>query len=271
MRYGLSLATLGPFADPRQTVRAARAAEEAGWEAFFVWDHLAWASFGAPSSDPWVTLGACAATTSRILLGTAATPLPRRRPQMVAQQLASLSLASGGRVIFGAGLGGMPDEFERFGEDADASVRAAMLDEGLDVVARLLRGEHVEHHGRHYVVDGATLAPLPLRPVPFWIGGNGPRALRRAARWDGWLADGSDVERNWLAPERRCREARAARAPPRVRRRVHRLRGGRRPRRVRRRRCHLVDREHARGAGRRRGAAARGTAGRDAALDGDAR
>jgi len=80
-------------------------------------------------------------------------------------------------------------------------VRAAMLDEGLDVVARLLRGEHVEHHGRHYVVDGARLAPLPLRPVPFWIGGNGPRALRRAARWDGWLADGSDPERNWLAPE----------------------------------------------------------------------
>jgi alkanesulfonate monooxygenase SsuD/methylene tetrahydromethanopterin reductase-like flavin-dependent oxidoreductase (luciferase family) len=59
----------------------------------------------------------------------------------------------------------------------------------------------VEHHGRHYVVDGARLAPLPLRPVPFWIGGNGPRALRRAARWDGWLADGSDPERNWLAPE----------------------------------------------------------------------
>ncbi len=201
MRYGLSLATLGPFADPRQTVRAARAAEEAAWEAFFVWDHLAWASFGAPSSDPWVTLGACAAATSRILLGTAVTPLPRRRPHMVAQQLASLSLASGGRVIFGAGLGGMPDEFERFGEDADERVRAAMLDEGLDVVARLLRGEHVEHRGEHYVVGGATLAPLPLLPVPFWIGGNGPRALRRAARWDGWLADGSDPERNLLSPE----------------------------------------------------------------------
>jgi len=201
MRYGVSLATLGSFADPRQTVRAARAAEEAGWEAFFVWDHLAWASFGGPSSDPWVTLGGCAVATSRILLATAATPLPRRRPHMVAQHLASLSLASGGRVIFGAGLGGMPDEFERFGESADASVRATMLDEGLDVVARLLRGEYVEHRGRHYVVDGARLAPLPLRPVPFWIAGNGERALQRAARWDGWLANGSDVERNWLSPE----------------------------------------------------------------------
>ena len=201
MRFGLSLGTLGPFADPRESVLIAREAEEAGWEAFFVWDHLAWASFGAPSGDPWVTLGACAAVTKRILLGTAVTPLARRRPQVVAQQLASLSLASGGRVIFGAGLGGPKLEFERFGEPGDERVRAAMLDEGLDVLARLLTGEQVEHRGEHYTVDGAALAPTPVERIPFWIGGNSPRALRRAARWDGWLADGSDQERNVLSPE----------------------------------------------------------------------
>lgn len=201
MRYGIQLCTLGPFADPRETVRLARAAEEAGWEALFVWDHLAWASLGAPSADPWVTLGACAAETSILLLGTAVTPLARRRPQVVAQQLASLSLASEGRVIFGAGLGGLRDEFERFGEPGDELVRAAMLDEGLDVVARLLTGEEVEHRGEHYVVAGAALAPTPLRPIPFWIGGNSPRALRRAAHWDGWLADGSDQEQNLLSPD----------------------------------------------------------------------
>jgi len=201
VRYGIQLCTLGPFADPRETVRAAREAEAAGWEALFVWDHLAWASFGAPSADPWVTLGACAAQTSRLLLGTAVTPLARRRPHMVAQQLASLSLASDGRVVFGAGLGGPRDEFERFGEPGDDRVRASMLDEGLDVVARLLTGETVEHHGEHYVVAGAALAPTPVRKIPFWIGGNSPRALRRAARWDGWLADGSDEERNRLAPD----------------------------------------------------------------------
>jgi alkanesulfonate monooxygenase SsuD/methylene tetrahydromethanopterin reductase-like flavin-dependent oxidoreductase (luciferase family) len=201
VRYGIQLCTLGPFADPRETVRAAQTAEDAGWEALLVWDHLAWASFGAPSADPWVTLGACAAATDRLLLGTAVTPLPRRRPQMVAQQLASLSLASDGRVIFGAGLGGLREEFERFGESGDARVRAAMLDEGLDVVARLLAGEEVEHRGEHYTVAGASLAPTPLRPIPFWIGGNSPRALRRASRWDGWLADGSDEERNRLSPD----------------------------------------------------------------------
>ncbi|HEX3807459.1 MAG TPA: LLM class flavin-dependent oxidoreductase [Gaiellaceae bacterium] len=199
MRYGLQLCTLGTYADPRETVRAAVAAEAAGWEALLVWDHLAWASRGAPSADPWVTLGACAAMTTRILLGTAVTPLPRRRPQMVAQQLASLSLASSGRVVFGAGSG-VAEELERFGEDGGDRRRGSLLDEGLDVVSRLLAGERVEHHGEHYVVDGATLAPLPLRPIPIWIGGNSPAALRRAARWDGWLANSSDRERNVFTP-----------------------------------------------------------------------
>src|ERR1700744_1726000 len=128
MRFGIQLCTLGAYADPRETVRAAVAAEAAGWEALLVWDHLAWASSGRPSADPWVTLGACAATTERILLGTAATPLPRRRPQVVAQQIASLSLASSGRVVFGAGSGVAP-ELERFGEEASDRHRAALLDE----------------------------------------------------------------------------------------------------------------------------------------------
>lgn len=201
MRFGIQLCTLGPFADPRETVRLAVAAEEAGWEALLVWDHLAWASLGVPSADPWVTLGACAAATSRVRLGTAVTPLPRRRPQMVAQQLATLSLASGGRVVFGAGLGGVREEFERFGEDGEPRRLASMLDEGLDVVARLLSGEHVEHRGEHYVVDGATLAPLPVRRVPIWIGGKSRASLRRAARWDGWLGDTADEERNLVSPD----------------------------------------------------------------------
>jgi alkanesulfonate monooxygenase SsuD/methylene tetrahydromethanopterin reductase-like flavin-dependent oxidoreductase (luciferase family) len=212
MRYGIQLCTLGAFADPRETVRVAAEAEEAGWEALLVWDHLAWASSGAGSADPWVTLGACAAATSRLLLGTAVTPLPRRRPQVVAQQLATLSLASGGRIVFGAGLGGPREEFERFGEDGDPRRRAALLDEGLELVARLLAGEHVEHRGPHYVADGVTLAPLPTRPVPFWIGGMSPRALRRAARWDGWLGNTSDPERNTCPPEEVATRVAALRA-----------------------------------------------------------
>src|SRR5829696_4950674 len=146
MRYGIVMANLGDYADPRVAVRLARAAEAAGWEGFFVWDHLGFVR-GVPSGDPWVILSAVAASTSRLKLGLAVTPLARRRPQVVANALASLDLLSGGRVVFGAGLGGNSEEFAAFGEPGDAKDRAAMLDEGLAVLNGLLSGEPVTHHG----------------------------------------------------------------------------------------------------------------------------
>ena len=189
MRYGIVTANLGEYADPRVAVRLARAAEAAGWEAFFVWDHLGFVQ-GAPSGDPWVILSAVAASTEHLKLGLAVTPLARRRPQVVANALASLDLLSGGRVVFGAGLGGVPEEFTAFGDPGNAKQRAALLDEGLEVLDGLWSGEPVTHRGEHYVVEGVSLAPRPLqRPrIPIWIGGEGAPALRRAARWDGWLA-----------------------------------------------------------------------------------
>ncbi len=189
MRYGIVTANLGDYADPRVAVRLARAAEAAGWEAFFVWDHLGFVR-GVPSGDPWVILSAVAASTTYLMLGLAVTPLARRRPQVVANALASLDLLSAGRTIFGGGLGGAPEEFTAFGDPDDAKQRAAMLDEGLTILDRLWSGETVTHHGPHYAVEGVSLAPLPLqRPrIPIWIGGDSAPALRRAARWDGWFA-----------------------------------------------------------------------------------
>ena len=189
MRYGIVISNLGDHADPRVAVRLARAAEEAGWEAFFVWDHLGFV-WGSPSSDPWISLSAVAVSTTHLKLGTAITPLARRRPQVVANALVSLDLLSGGRMIFGAGLGGVTEEFTAFGEAGAAKERAAMLDEGLTVLDRLWSGEMVTHHGQHYDVEKVSLAPLPLqRPrIPIWTGGESPPALRRAACWDGWLA-----------------------------------------------------------------------------------
>jgi alkanesulfonate monooxygenase SsuD/methylene tetrahydromethanopterin reductase-like flavin-dependent oxidoreductase (luciferase family) len=189
MRCGIVTANLGEYADPRVAVDLARAAEEAGWEAFFVWDHLGFVR-GVPSGDPWVILAAVAASTEHLKLGLAVTPLARRRPQVVANALTSLDLLSDGRVVFGAGLGGVPEEFTAFGEPDDSKKRAAMLDEGLTILDGLLSGGPVTHRGQHYSVEGVSLAPRPLqRPrIPIWIGGEGPPALRRAARWDGWLA-----------------------------------------------------------------------------------
>src|SRR5207249_1459313 len=143
-----------------------------------------------------------ASATSRVRIGTAVTPVARRRPHVLAHEVATLDVLSTGRSIFGAGLGGSESEFGKFGEPTDAKTRAAMLDEGLDVMRRLWSGEDVTHHGRHFTVDGVTLAPTPVQElVPVWIGGNRPLSLRRAARWDGWLADSADPTGMRLSPD----------------------------------------------------------------------
>jgi alkanesulfonate monooxygenase SsuD/methylene tetrahydromethanopterin reductase-like flavin-dependent oxidoreductase (luciferase family) len=189
VRYGITVANVGSYADPRTAVRLARAAEAAGWEAFFVWDHLAFA-WGVPAADPWVTLAAVASATDRLRLGPAVTPVARRRPQVLAQTVATLDLLSRGRVIFGAGLGGSPSEFGKFGDPEDPRIRAEMLDEGLELLRGLWSGAEVVHPGGHYVVNGVRLAPTPVQErVPIWIGGNKAPSQRRAARWDGWIPD----------------------------------------------------------------------------------
>lgn len=169
MRFAVCAANFGSWADPHVHVRAARAAEAAGWEGYFVWDHLAFV-WGPPSGDPWVLLAGVAATTESLTLGTALTPLPRRRPQVVAQQVATLERLNGGRVVLGAGLGGNEKEFTEFGDDFDPHRRAKRLDDGLRLIRELWDG-------------------------PIWVGGQSGRALRRAARWDGWIPNSIEPHR----------------------------------------------------------------------------
>lgn len=201
MRYGIDVCTLGEYAEPARVVEMAVAAEAAGWEALVVWDHLAFA-WGVPSGDPWVILAAVAQATTRLRVGPAVTPLARRRPAVVANAAATLDRLSGGRVIFGAGLGGVPVEFAAFGEPDDPRQRAGMLDEAIAVVAALWSGETVNHAGPYYRIDGVQLAPLPVqRPrIPVWIGGDSPAAQRRAARWDGWIIGGDNERGEMAAP-----------------------------------------------------------------------
>jgi alkanesulfonate monooxygenase SsuD/methylene tetrahydromethanopterin reductase-like flavin-dependent oxidoreductase (luciferase family) len=108
-------------------------------------------------------------------------------------------------VVLGVGIGGVPAEFTAFGEPDDVRVRAGKLDEALEVTTALWEGQPVSHTGEHYTVDQVALARLPLqRPrVPIWVGGRSRTALRRAARWDGWII-GGDNERGemTLSPER---------------------------------------------------------------------
>jgi alkanesulfonate monooxygenase SsuD/methylene tetrahydromethanopterin reductase-like flavin-dependent oxidoreductase (luciferase family) len=188
MKYGIDLINAGHFADPRHAVEIAQAAEASGWDGLFLWDALAFIWNGA-SGDPWVTLAAVAASTEKLIIGTAVTPVPRRRPQVLAQHLVSLDLLSRGRTVFGAGIGGVAEEFKEFGQPFELKAAAAMLDEGLDVITGLWTGEPLSHHGDHYTVENVTFKPRPVqRPrIPIWIGGESRPAMRRASRWDGWI------------------------------------------------------------------------------------
>lgn len=193
MRYSINIPNFGDFSDARTVAAVAVAAEQAGWDGLFVWDHVVHdkaARRGVPFGDPWMLLTAAALATSTLRLGTLVTPVARRRPHQLARQVATLDALSGGRVIFGAGLGGpVEDEYGSFGEPTDPRELASRLDEGLDLLARYWSGERVRHEGSHYRVDDVELLPATTqqpRP-PVWIGGFWPNRapMRRAARWDG--------------------------------------------------------------------------------------
>jgi alkanesulfonate monooxygenase SsuD/methylene tetrahydromethanopterin reductase-like flavin-dependent oxidoreductase (luciferase family) len=191
MRCSINIPNFGDFADARTVADVAAAAEAAGWDALFVWDHLVHVKRNRRTfGDPWQLLTAAALATSRIQLGTLVTPVARRRPQQLARQVSTLDRTSDGRVIFGAGLGApLDDEFGSFGESTDPKVLAELLDEGLELLDRYWSGESVTHDGQHYTVRDVTLLPTPVqRPrVPIWVAGYWPhrKPMRRAAHWDG--------------------------------------------------------------------------------------
>ncbi|NIV76388.1 MAG: LLM class flavin-dependent oxidoreductase, partial [Gammaproteobacteria bacterium] len=82
---------------------------------------------GGFHADPWITLGLIAARTSRVLIGTAVTPIARRRPTKLAREILTLHQLSGGRFVLGAGSGAWPTEFDDFGDPSELKVRAEML------------------------------------------------------------------------------------------------------------------------------------------------
>jgi alkanesulfonate monooxygenase SsuD/methylene tetrahydromethanopterin reductase-like flavin-dependent oxidoreductase (luciferase family) len=191
VRYSVNVPNFGEFAAPEVFAEVARRAEEAGWDALLVWDHvvgekdLRW-----EIADPWVLLTAAALATSRIRLGTAITPVARRRPSKLAREVATLDRLTGGRMVLGAALGApVADEYASFGDTTDTRVLAERLDEGLHALDLLWSGEPVTYRGKHVTVDDVVFLPTPVqRPrVPVWVGGFWPNKapMRRAARWDG--------------------------------------------------------------------------------------
>ncbi len=186
--YALGVPNGGDFADPRRLLQLARDAEAAGWDGFFVWDHVIRRQPWAPMVDPWATLSAIAVNTERMVLGPMVTPLARRRPSIVARQTVTLDLLSDGRLRLGVGLGAPDDEFTRFGEDADPRRRARILDESLALLVELWSGEPVTFRGEHVIADDVHFLPRPVHgSIPIWVAGGWPGGapFRRAARYDG--------------------------------------------------------------------------------------
>jgi alkanesulfonate monooxygenase SsuD/methylene tetrahydromethanopterin reductase-like flavin-dependent oxidoreductase (luciferase family) len=192
LKSGVWVPLFDELADPRVAVELAVAAEEAGWDGFFVWDHLRWHEPVVAATDPWVSLAAVAAATERLRLGTLVTAVARRRPAKLARETVALDLLSGGRAILGAGLGSdrFGGEFSLFGDQVDDKVRAGMLDEALEVIKAAWTGDRVDHHGEHYLVDGVRFLPRPVHgSIPVWVAGfpGSARPRRRAARHDGFF------------------------------------------------------------------------------------
>jgi alkanesulfonate monooxygenase SsuD/methylene tetrahydromethanopterin reductase-like flavin-dependent oxidoreductase (luciferase family) len=180
----VGLPNVGEFGDPGMLVDLAVLAEDAGWDGVYVWDHVLYREASWELANPVVTVAAMAAATARVRLGVLMTALPRRRPWIVAREAATLDALSDGRLVLGAALGSMDEEYAAFGEPADLRERAALLDESLSYVAGALRGEPVAWRG------GPAQRFLPARPdIPIWCAGRWPArpGFRRAARWQGVL------------------------------------------------------------------------------------
>lgn len=171
MRYGVYVPSYGPYGDPATLRDLAVAAENAGWDGFFVWDLITPPEYEPPVADPWVVLAAIAQVTQTIQLGPLVVPLPRRRPGKLALEASTLQSLSGGRLILGLGTG-VDWDYRRWGESAKRSDLAGRLDEGAVLLQQLLSGEPVEHEGTFY---RATDVRFPPASVPIWTSGFWPR------------------------------------------------------------------------------------------------
>lgn len=206
MRYGICVPNLDEFVDARRVGDLAHRAERAGWDGFFVWDHVVFPFGGThETADVWVLLTVVAMLTERISIGPLVTPVARRRPGTLARQTTSVDRLAGGRLVFGAGLGWtLPAEFGTWGESVEPREVARRLDEGLAVLAALWSGERVDFHGAWLTAVDVTFRPTPVRRPrpPVWIGCNWPNRLplRRAAQWDGVVPQViNPVDGSWQA------------------------------------------------------------------------
>ena len=183
MRVGVQLS----IKPPAEQFELVRRVEALGFESVWTGDHV---SFHNPMYESLTLLATYIPITTRIRLGTAVYLLALRTPAIAAKITSTLDALSGGRLIFGVGVGGEnPKEFEVVG--VPHGERGARVTEGIDVVRTLWRDTPASFHGRFTRFDGVSLDPKPVQKPgpPIWIGGRSDAALTRAGRQgDGWVS-----------------------------------------------------------------------------------
>ncbi len=207
--FGTSMPSRGDMASPENLRTLAQRAESLGFDSVWVSDHIIlprkvdsfypYAADGVATFrpdedyyDPLATLNFLAGCTQKIRLGTHVLILPYRNPVVTAKMLSTLDVLSGGRVILGAGVGWMEEEFQALGLDTYAQ-RGAVTDEYIQLFKELWTKDEPEFQGEHYQLSGMGFMPKPVQKPhpPIWIGGHTNPAIRRAAKYgDGWMPIG---------------------------------------------------------------------------------
>lgn len=203
MKFGISIIVRGDDATPDTFNKMAESAERDAWDCLWASDHLIMPAMkmsrypgraDGQLPGPWKKtyyqpfsiLNFLAGVTSTVRLGMSVLILPMRNPIEVAAQVAEMDQLSNGRVNFGIGVGWYREEFEALGYDFFN--RGRRTDDGLGIIRRLWTEQEVSANGPHYHFSDAQMGPKPKQsPVPIYVGGNTPHALRRLARFgDVW-------------------------------------------------------------------------------------
>ncbi|GAB4336268.1 MAG: LLM class F420-dependent oxidoreductase [Dehalococcoidia bacterium] len=211
MEVGLHIPQVGRASRPDVILPLARAADEAGFDGLWVFDHVViqkeqgsqypYSPDGRlgfnPHSDflePLTLLSYVAAVTAKVRLGTSVLVLPMRQPVLNAKILASIDKLSGGRVVLGGGVGWWKEEFEVLGVPFER--RGARMDEYLQLIRALWTDDWVNFRGEFYECVDWTCNPKPVNgTIPIWLGGESRQQLHRIGRFaDGWLATARSLE-----------------------------------------------------------------------------
>lgn len=220
MKIGLIYSRLHPVIRPEAF---AHRGEELGFDSVWATEGLA---NQLANLDPVVTMGALAQGCETLTVGSCVILLPLRNPAILSKEIASLDILSGGRIVFGFGVGASPisnpADFRACG--IDPRERGARCDEGLDVMVKLWRSQTVDHHGRFHHFDDIMIRPAPVQHPhpPIWAGGNAEGMLRRAGRiCDGFIPWGTGPDGYAELWERVCHHARSyGREPAKITRAV---------------------------------------------------